>query len=50
VDTIVRRANEDSIQGYIPYEKPLLNKDKAKKRLAFARAMKKRLEEDPEFL
>jgi hypothetical protein len=28
----------------------LLNKDKAKKRLAFARAMKKRLEEDPELL
>ncbi len=50
VDTIIRKAGESGIKGYIPFEKPLLNKEKAKRRLQFARAMKARLREDPQLL
>ena len=48
--TIIRRANEVGIKGYVPIEKPLLNEEKAQKRLNFAKNMLKKLEEDPELL
>ncbi|EWS74075.1 DDE family endonuclease (macronuclear) [Tetrahymena thermophila SB210] len=44
VDTIIRRAKENQIQGYLPLKKPLLNQEKANKRLDFAINIKKQLD------
>ena len=48
--TIKRRAHENGIRGYAPIVKPLLDEEKAKKRLTFAVRMKKVLKEDPDLL
>jgi hypothetical protein len=48
--TIKRRAHENGIRGYAPIVKPLLDKEKANKRLTFAIRMKKVLKEDPNLL
>jgi hypothetical protein len=44
------RAREEEIQGYIAYEKPLLNEDKAGKSFDFTKKMKQILDKDPQFL
>lgn len=50
METLIRRANEEGIRGYVPIEKPLLDEDKAARRLAFAKRVKKLLERTPNLL
>jgi hypothetical protein len=50
VHTIIRRANESGIQSYVLFEKPILNSEKAQRRLAFVRNMNARLDSNPALL
>ncbi len=50
MDTIIQRVSESIIQGYVRLEKPLLNKEKTQRRLAFVISMQARLESNPGLL
>ncbi|KAL4500721.1 hypothetical protein ABPG72_019955 [Tetrahymena utriculariae] len=45
-----QRAQQNQIKSYVPIEKPLLNEDKAKRRLQFAKKMKQQLKKNKHLL
>jgi Transposase len=49
-NTVMRRAHEEGISGYIIIEKPLLCEEKVLKRLKFAHKMKLKLKRNPKLL